>query len=640
MLTFPENKEHIALIAQYYAKKDRALSIIAVTPEADYHAEIRGLDHYTVEDLVVNEEMNTIGDTILQTAGDVAKTLDVIMKDYFHGIDGRFVSSLGLYHYIVQFMQTLFSRALPVIRAFDRFACEECFYFPPQSYEISGLNVFSKPSCCLTALIISEMARKYGISLDVPAGIDVPEPYVSANIQGEANRSLPNNGWTKYWLHIKDYFGTSERNRKIGQIAHTDAPVLILNTSLDFGREIEEKWRDNGGTVLYYGDILAGQGKDYKKYRMEGQRFWSNIKEHTDLINYFTIDGIDLFPVARPFFEILAQQVIPDMAGQAYAASRSLKNLKKTVIVTGGMIEDNSVVGSIAAHYGIPVISTHFGGLIGYCTLPIHERYDLAYSDYYVAGGNGAVNTLLKRYKNAYWVRGERRAQPVPIGLSWVDRLIEEQREKKTGPELNISAGNKSGKKRIMYVLSALVGDNKYLGYVFAPEIWYCRFVRKVITALNMHDDVKILIKPPLKGRYPQIEDPIFEWVERSGVKDIEIIEDASLDTVVDLADFFILDSPSTPLINLLVTEKPFILYVDRIFYHFVTEAREKIRKRAAFVDNEKDFFLELENQINTDFNSINVTNKEFLKHYCTYLNDGKSTERFFGFLKNLCNQS
>ena len=191
-----------------------------------------------------------------------------------------------------------------------------------------------------------------------------------------------------------------------------------------------------------------------------------------------------------------------------------------------------------------------------------------------------------------------------------------------------------------MYVLSALVGDNKYLGYVFAPEIWYWRFVRKVITALNLRDDVKILIKPPLKGRYPQIENPIFEWVERSGIRDIEIIEDVFLDTVIDLADFFILDSPSTPLVNLLVTEKPFILYADRVFYHFVTEAQDKIRRRAAFVDNENDFFSELENQINTNFSSINVKNKEFLQNYCTHLNDGKSTERFFGFLNNIYNRS
>lgn len=185
-----------------------------------------------------------------------------------------------------------------------------------------------------------------------------------------------------------------------------------------------------------------------------------------------------------------------------------------------------------------------------------------------------------------------------------------------------------------MYVLSAMVGDHAYLGYVYPPEVAYARFQREIVRVFERYPNIRLLLKPPIQGRYPTVANPLLDWLKGRTNANLELIEDARLDEVLDRADAFIIDSPSTPLLYLVATEKPFLAYWDRVVYRAVPEAAALLRKRAVYAETREEFFESLERFLQQeDWTLPKPVNDEFLVEYCTCATDGRSAERCAAFL-------
>ena len=140
-----------------------------------------------------------------------------------------------------------------------------------------------------------------------------------------------------------------------------------------------------------------------------------------------------------------------------------------------------------------------------------------------------------------------------------------------------------------------------------------------------------------MRDRYPQIRNPLFDWMERNRPQNIEVMGDVRLESVLDLANAFIVDSPSTPLLSLVATDKPFILYAENSTFRMVPEAAKLLKKRATLADTEDQFFAEVERFLaEQDWTLPKPVNDEFLKAYCTYTGDGLSADRCAKFLYDL----
>ena len=96
--------------------------------------------------------------------------------------------------------------------------------------------------------------------------------------------------------------------------------------------------------------------------------------------------------------------------------------------------------------------------------------------DFLICGGRGAMEALREPSPQSRWRTGVKRAVPAPTGLPWLKEDMDKYRQ----PRI---FGNKEV-KRIMVVLPALVGDCRYLGYVFTPEIENSRFMYRIVKRL------------------------------------------------------------------------------------------------------------------------------------------------------------
>jgi hypothetical protein len=278
----------------------------------------------------------------------------------------------------------------------------------------------------------------------------------------------------------------------------------------------------------------------------------------------------------------------------------------------------------------VPFVSHHYGGFIGYSLLPMHERFDLAECDYFLCGGDGAAATLACPSPLARWRDGVKRAAPVPVGSPWMDTLVESARGQcpEAGP---------GTRPRVMIILSALVGDNRYLGYVYPPEIGYWRFTRRLVGTLAAERDLTVVVKPPLRNRYAQLRSPLFDWLAGQDLPNVEVMEDVALKDCLNAADAFIVDSPSTPLLHVVATNKPVLAYIDGTVYRLVPLARELLARRAALLaETESEFFDGLQRFLQRPQWSRGPVDDAFLRQFCTYGGDGRSAERCANFLREV----
>ena len=196
----------------------------------------------------------------------------------------------------------------------------------------------------------------------------------------------------------------------------------------------------------------------------------------------------------------------------------------------------------------------------------------------------------------AHWRIGVKRAVPIPTGLPWLKDDMDNYRQPRV-------FGNKQV-KRIMVVLSALVGDCRYLGYSYTPEIQNSRFMFRIVKRL-LEEKIEIVIKQPLSNRYPQQTHPVVLWLTSENFSNVVFADDVDLMECLNLADAFVIDSPSTPLLKLAATRTPILLSIDRRYYLLVSRARELLERRCAvFAEDTESFMVGLE-----EFLTIHVKN-------------------------------
>ncbi|MHC4815741.1 MAG: hypothetical protein ACYTFN_21930 [Planctomycetota bacterium] len=588
-----------------------ALQIIPVTPAVDDQAARTGEPYHTVEDLCDHDTLMQLGDRNIVICEQFCDDLDAWLRTVAAGQPRQeWVSAGAFFHPMKGLLDSLTRRSLPVMNAIDTLAPDSvvCFQLPP--YAVSGLSLLDKPALSMTTRIAALAAAARGLEihwLPEPAhgGEEPEEPAVALPMPVSPPRYEAGAGWPQ------------------------DGQALLVHSLFaDVGTGILEAWHGGGmGTHLCFGNVFPEPEVAARRPACQqlGALLWQHVREDPTIRRHFCVRDVDLFPLVESTLRRICEEGVPDLLAFAPVAERAVANLERAVLATGGMMDRNAVLGKAAHAAGIPMVSIHYGGFLGYSLLPMHERYDLANADYFATGGEGAARTFAQPSSYASWRPERRRARPVPLGAPWVEEIVAAERPR---------GGGEATGRRIMYVMSALLGDNAYLGYAFHPEIWYHRFQRRLIEALSRFPDCHVLLKPPLGDRYPQIDNPIFGWLEEQGYGNIEVMGNVPLADVLGEADAFIVDSPSTPLLQLVATDKPFLVYADRDYFKFQADAAALLAKRAIYSNTLEGFFEALDRFLAwPDWTLARPVNDEFLAAYATGGTDGRAAERVAGFL-------
>ena len=653
-LGFAETKTQLQALILCKANRYHNLQIIAVTPEVDYLADEIGSEHVTTEDFYYWDQINKLGEENIDIAEQLCDEVDKIIHSVAQMMPGSdLVSFRALFHPLKGFLDSLTMRTVPVEALFKYIKPCVVVCFPQSEYKITGSGLLDKPSLSLTSRIVPIAAKTNNCRIewlqDSDLKIDSDKSYSYETKDVQLKNSNDNIADLAKRIEL---LKQALQNDKSCEPFKTDRTLLFSNEGLDnFAGKILKSWTNREGTgfanivTLYSTNLNIDAGILNSIYRELGQLLWHNVNQNKIIRKLFNIRQIDSYPLIEPLLHLLIVNELPRLLIQASIVERNVRNLRKAVVMTGGMIEVNSLIAKACDKYKIPMVSTHRGGFLGYCRTPFHERYELADADYYICGGPGATETFEQPSPMTRWQPERKKAKPVTLGSVWIDEMVSEYRKEKY-PQKNIyqeeTADEYRKRRTIMYVMSALLGDNCYIGYVFHPEIWLYRFQLELIDFMTKFPNIDLLLKPPIPDRYPQITNPVFDWVAKHNIQNIRVFsQEIALEKCIDLADAFIIDSPSTPVWPLACTEKPFLAYIDKSFFCMVPKAIELLKKRAIFADTKDGFFEKLENFLHTpEWTLDKPVNDEFLCHYGTYLNDGNSDKRVAEFLFKVVNEN
>ena len=247
---------------------------------------------------------------------------------------------------------------------------------------------------------------------------------------------------------------------------------------------------------------------------------------------------------------------------------------------------------------GIPIICWQHGSEGFYDNRGTPET-ELLYTNYFFSYGKGIVETYLK-FKKEY------NFQPIPVGSPSLDKL---------GSAKGILNGH------ILYTTTNYYQNNLYFGIYPPPsDTRLYSIQKKMLNYLEKIKNEKVIFKlhPSLSYRTPPIK------LNSSNIKIIR--NEKGFTELLRESKTVILDWPSTTLLQSAVTDKPIFVLTNLI--KLKAEASELLKKRVVCAETPEELIKKLDNYLKTGNYPADVNNREFIKEYGTYLDDGKSAER------------
>ena len=263
----------------------------------------------------------------------------------------------------------------------------------------------------------------------------------------------------------------------------------------------------------------------------------------------------------------------------------------------------------IARSLGIPVVAYQEGGCAGYMDWPLLST-DTRLADYFLVYGEGVKESPFVE-KNG--------ARVIPAGSLYLERI--KSRLKHLSPP-----------QTTIYVIMAIMSTGTRQHYP-SNSSFYCQAFRRqkmILDVVKQFKDTSFVIKT-IRGR---------EWLY-SGYEDGERVrvETRPLSSILDEASAFVLDFPSTVLLECLLTDRPIALLYDGEDIEFAPKARELLSRRVRMSSNPEEFpetIRALTNDIK--YGSEMTKNNEFRDVYCLIENTANRLKNFFDGLLSKVN--
>ncbi len=268
----------------------------------------------------------------------------------------------------------------------------------------------------------------------------------------------------------------------------------------------------------------------------------------------------------------------------------------------------------VCKKHTIPTVNIQHGGAWGYLGQGLAEVFfsDLDEIDYFISFGKG-VNDYVEKHANKYI---NSKVNAIPVGALIL---------KKTQHPRNRSKSNVH-KLRIMYIPTSY--NLRKLMWHYYPENYYFLFQKRLIDFFYLRKpNVSLIYKDHYKGHNTN---PMGNYISDLNTSRISIMNN-KLSTIIHTADCFMTDSPTTTFLEICITDKPVICFVNTDFLGLNESALKLMRKRSDVFTDEKSFFQYLENVEKSILKSNigKTTNTEFLELFGTHKNDGLVSSRF-----------
>jgi hypothetical protein len=343
---------------------------------------------------------------------------------------------------------------------------------------------------------------------------------------------------------------------------------------------------------------------------------WARLSAMPEFWQPLDASSPSLRPFAEAFFKRWLLHHVP-LAWAQFLGARAWLEKGRFAAVVGVDVQNllTSSVYMAAAALGITrVLNMHHDGGM-YVDFPAQDIVGPMQADYYLVSSEEDVAYFegMKKRTGAL-----ERARIVPVGSAKLEALRVSHRTRK--PRRRI----KDTKPTILYVPTQLRGSHRYFCEGNISDITYFELEQRILRCCAEFRNVRVLYK---KYPYELATNPIDQFISRS-VPNGDVSFAPLIDEIMR-ADAIIIDFPSTALTEALMTDKPLLVYAGRDWARMFPRARNALMKRA-WVSETPDEFEAQVRQFLTAGNFAPIANpdREFVRRYITYTDDGKSAQR------------
>jgi hypothetical protein len=395
---------------------------------------------------------------------------------------------------------------------------------------------------------------------------------------------------------IAFFYAISIRHRK---------PILIYNSGYNWDDALVELYHGGMSPVCRLtDDDMDRSSPAIRNYSAEA---YTVCTSDSGMQEFGQILGID---VSSMFFD-RASRIIGNSFGEsihAYTIGRVMIRAKKIRCLLIS-VRERSLGHAIvqAAHdERIPVVSWQHGGA-GYCYHPIMPFIEFIGSDWHFVFGEGVAES----YRETVERLGMKNS-PVFVGMGSgsLDAFHRTMQKTSLKPEA----------KPVVYITTAYLQNWYTIPHPHDPSdcdehLWQVQ--RQILDLAQQYPQKQFIIKFPASQRNFE---PVLSYIRNNGINNIRVvIAEKTVQELTGMADFVIMDSISTAILQVLTSDLPVFAYsgLSENDPCVITQ----LKKRAYTSDDPKEFIVYLEEYLQTRQVSgypADIKNQDFLKLFGT----------------------
>lgn len=332
------------------------------------------------------------------------------------------------------------------------------------------------------------------------------------------------------------------------------------------------------------------------------RRAWEVLRGHPDFRSVFQFEGMDWIGLVADRLQYLCLSAFGEIEGQAARDRALLERMKPDAIVFSSISDQRrKVLAHVARTLNIPVVFSPHGEM-GTHFFPMNYYNDFVSANHCLAYGPGFDAYMDRHYPGLMTCES--------VGSPRLDELA-----KRALPRDSLCRkyGLAQARKIVMYVPTMLDGNFHYRSFRLPEDREYFRIQRRLVEEFSKHPAVQFVVKLPSRSAHPR--SPINEFIRQSDITNCLVVENMSFGALLNLADAFVIDSASTTLLEMMLTDTPIYIFND--WFHWEPEALEALKQRAFLANNLETFCAALSNDLHTGKAfERRLTDRTFLQLY------------------------
>ena len=284
------------------------------------------------------------------------------------------------------------------------------------------------------------------------------------------------------------------------------------------------------------------------------------------------------------------------------------------------------VVAHTARRMGIRIVGTQHGES-GIRRGPVTVQYqEYAFCDDFLVYGEGTVNFSDRYYPG--------KVNTIIVGSPQLDSCRKNQMGKE---ELCRRLGFSGNKKLVIVCFTDLYGNSRVSRNTMPSDCSSFRSLRRIVDVFPQHPDVQFIIKAHPGRRAPA--SPFYAYADHLKAQNVVVRSQVPLSKILTAADMFIVNCPSTALLQMSLYDSPIYIFED--WAQWDEEALDIIKTRC-YVDDDIGHFCErLDADLRSGAAFQRVLTDRSLRHtYADPFEDGLSAERVKEAVMNIALQS